>query len=92
MITRQRAKMATSENSESQEFDINNQLGVEGLDDNTVESNGSNNTNEENSRNRARGPGSESREMDIAMLMEFIKNQSEETRKHNEQQNKEMKE
>ena len=71
MITRLRAKMATNENSESQEFDTNNQLGDEGLEDSTVDSNESNNTVAGHSQNRARGPSNCS-EMNIAMLMEFI--------------------
>ena len=79
MITRLRAKMATNENSKSQEFDLNNQMGVEGLEDNTVDSNGRNNTVAEHSQNRARGP-SDGSEMNFAMLTELIKKQGEDTR------------
>ena len=81
MITRRRAKMATSDNSESQEFEVNNQLGFEGLEDNTVESDGSVNISGNNTKDRARGHESEPCKMEFAMLMEFMK-----------QQNKEMKE
>ena len=103
MTTRRRAKMSTRDNPESQEFEINNQLGTDGLEDNTVESDGSINIS---TQDRARGHESEPREMDFAMLLEFMKQQNKEMkgelrkqnekmnekRKHNEQQNKEIKE
>ena len=84
MITRRRAKMTTRDkNSESQEqeFDINNQLGMDRSENNTVESDINVTASEENNQSRALGQESEPREMNFNMLMEFIKQQNEEMKK-----------
>ena len=60
---------------ESQEFDVNNQLGVEGLEEDTIPSD---NTSAEDAETRAGGQRSQPREMNFQMLDKFIRQQNEE--------------
>ena len=95
MITRTRAKMAmrdTNSESQKQEFDINNLLGMEGSENNTVESDINVTASGENNQSRARGQESEPHEMNFNMFMEVIKQMYEEQRKHREEMYKEMNE
>ena len=78
-------KMATN-HSESLEFDVNNQLGVEGLEENTTQSD---NTNADET-NRAGGQSLAPREMNFQLLLEFIKQQNEEMSEKMRRQNEEL--
>lgn len=73
MITRRRAKMAS--NSDSVEFDVNNQLGTVNTEDNTTPSEPSSVV--ESPEDRARGQTSKLEEGTLQMLMEFIRQQNE---------------
>ena len=73
MITRSRAKMAA--NSDSLEFEINNQLCVVESEEDTTPSN---NDSAENVENRAGGQTSGLREMNFQLLMDCIRQQNDE--------------
>ena len=69
MITRRRAKMAS--NSDSVEFDINNQLGAVNTEDNTTPSEPSSVI--ESPEDRARGQTSKSEDVSLQTLMDAIR-------------------
>ena len=76
MITRSRAKMTN--NSDSMDFEINNQLSVAGSQEDTTPSD---NNSVENVENRAGTQTSQHREIDFQLLMDFVRHQNDETRK-----------
>ena len=76
MITRRRARVANS--SESVDFEVNNQIGVVDTGEDTTPS--EMNSVENPEKERARGPAHQPREMDFQLLMDFIRQQNEETR------------
>ena len=74
MTTRSHSKMATN-TPESQEFDVNNQLGIEGLEEDTTPND---NTSAEDAETRAGRQMSQPREMNFQMLVKFVRQQDEE--------------
>ena len=69
MITRRKAKMAS--NSDSVEFDVNNQLGMVNTEENTTPSEPSSAV--ESPENRARGQTSKPEDVSLQTLMDFIR-------------------
>lgn len=89
MITRSCAKMTN--NKDSMNFEINNQLGVAGSqEDNTPSDN--NSVENVEVENRAGTHTSQHHEMDFQLLMDFIRQQNDETRKQNDETRKEVNE
>ena len=73
MITRRKAKMAS--NSDSVEFESNNQLGMGNPEDNTTPSDP--NSAAGSQQDRARGQTSKPEDVSLQMLMDFIRQQRE---------------
>ena len=73
MITRSQSRMATN-NPESQEFDINNELNIEGQEESTTPSD---DVSAGESEIRAGGQMSQPGEMNLQMLFEFLKQRDE---------------
>lgn len=89
MITRSRAKMASqNENPEtqSQEFEINNQLGFETTEEDTIQLNVNSVNNVEDNSDRARGHNEEPQEISLSILFEFMKKSNEEQKKNNKEE------
>ena len=80
MITRRKAKMAS--NSDSVEFDINNQLGMVNTEDNTTPSDP--NSAVGSQEERARGQASKPEDVNLQMLMDFIRQQSKKQEESNQ--------
>ena len=87
MITRRKAKMAS--NSDSVEFDVNNQLGTVNTEENTTPSEPSSVV--ESPEDRARGQTSKPEDVSLQMLMEFIRQQSEKQEERSKKQEENIK-
>ena len=87
MITRRKAKMAS--NSDSVEFEINNQLGMVNTEEDTTPSDP--NSAVESQEERARGQASKPEEMNLQVLMDFIRQQSKKQEENNQLINENIK-
>ena len=88
MITRSRAKMATNNNnSESREFDVNNELNIEGREENATPSD---DVSACESEIRAGGQVSQPGEMNLQTLFEFLKQRDEKMTEKLDQQNNDL--
>ena len=91
MCIRDRATRDTNSESQEQEFDINNQLSMEGSKiKNTMESEVNAIPSEEINQSREWGQESEPREMNFNMVIEFMKQMKEEQRQQSEETRRTM--